>query len=100
MIKEFRTFEGFALERYFRAKFIEEKRYTAMAGWWDRKGENEVDLVCEDEPSGAIDFYEIKCNPKAIDLGVLKEKSERFFEKHPEKRTAAVRLKGLSPTEM
>ena len=31
----------------FRAKFLEEGRYTRIGGWWDRKGENEIDLVCE-----------------------------------------------------
>lgn len=98
--KDFVVFSGYALERYFEWKFTEEERYTQMGGWWDRKGENEIDLVCEDEMSGKLDFYEVKRNHAAIDLDVLKRKTERFFEKHPEKTGLKRRLLGLSLRDM
>ncbi len=97
---DFDTFSGYSLERYFEWKFIEEQRYTNMGGWWDRKGENEIDLVCEDETARTLDLYEVKRNRSAIDLSVLKAKAMRFFEKHPEKIGHKHRILGLSLDDM
>ena len=79
---------------------MEEKSYSQMGAWWDRKGENEIDLVCKDEFAEIIDFYEIKRDPSRIDLGKLKLKAERFFEKQPELRSLAVNYRALSLSDM
>ena len=55
--RDYDVFSGHALEWYFRWKFIEEKKYTRIDAWWDRKGENEIDLVCDDEMSRRLDFF-------------------------------------------
>jgi len=90
------VFSGYALERYFRWKFTEDTTYTRMGGWWDRKGENEIDLVCEDEINGRLDFYEIKRDATRIDLAALKAKTEVFFEKNPAMRSIEGECRGLS----
>ena len=90
------VFCGYALERYFRWKFTEDTTYTRMGGWWDRKGENEIDLVCEDEINGRLDFYEIKRDATHIDLAALKAKTEVFFEKNPAMRSIEGECRGLS----
>ena len=94
------AFSGYALERYFRWKFTEETTYTRMGGWWDRKGENEIDLVCEDEINGRIDFYEVKRDPSRIDLVALKSKTEAFFEKNPTLRSLESDCRGLSLSDV
>jgi len=71
-----------------------------MGAWWDRKGENEIDLVCEDEMKGMIDFYEIKVDESRYDRTLLEEKSEVFLTKYPEKRNLRRRLCGLSLKDM
>ncbi len=83
--REYSAFSGYALERYFRLKIAEESSCTAIGTWWDRKGENEIDIVCEDETSGTMDFYEVKSDPERYSRSVLERKVEAFFEKHPEK---------------
>ena len=98
--RDFDMFSGYALERYFQWKFLEEARYTKMESWWDRKGENEIDLVCEDQTRNRLDFYEIKRDSSRIDLNVLKTKSEVFFAKHPELRSREVAHIGLSLEDM
>ena len=90
------AFSGYALERYFRWKFTENTTYTRMGGWWDRKGENEIDLVCEDEINGRLDFYEIKRDAARIDLAALKNKTDVFFEKNPAMRSLEGECRGLS----
>ena len=94
--RDYDVFSGIALEAYFRIKFIEEHRYTKIGGWWDRKGENEIDIVCENEFNGTLDVYEVKREAKRIDLGKLPEKCEAFLIKHPEYRQHSISYKGLS----
>ena len=57
--RDYGVFSGYALDRYFQWKMICESDCTNMGGWWDRKGENEIDLICENELNETIDFYEI-----------------------------------------
>jgi len=91
---------GLALERYFHWKFTEESDYSRMGGWWDRKGENEIDLVCEDEQSGKVDLYEIKRDGRRIDIGLLEQKAQAFLAKHPELRERKIVCRGLSLRDM
>ena len=94
--RDFSQFSGPALERYFRWKFAEEKRYTRMDAWWDRKGENEIDLVCEDELNGKLDFYEVKRDRERIDLSKLRAKAAAFLTKNPELSGRQTAFAGLS----
>lgn len=98
--RDFDAFTGYALERYFYWKFIEDTHYVRMGGWWDRKGENEIDLVCEDEAKGTLDFYEIKREKRRISLKDLERKAEAFFAKNPELGEKAVEYKGRTIEEM
>ena len=94
--RDYEVFSGHALEGYFRQKFIEEGRYSRMGGWWDRRGENEIDLVCENEFEHYLDFFEVKRELRRIDLKELKEKAEAFFLKNPNKRNLCVHFQALS----
>ena len=99
-VRDFDVFSGYSLERYFHWKFVEEKSYSRMGAWWDRKGENEIDLVCEDETTNTLDIYEIKREADRIDLKELQRKSTRFFEKHPDLKSRSRHFHGLSLADM
>ena len=98
--RDYEVFSGRALEQYFRWNFIEEKKYTRMDSWWDRKGENEIDLVCDDEVAGRLDFFEVKRDSKRIDLDSLQKKSMAFFAKNPQMAQRKVSFGGLSIQDM
>ena len=98
--RDFPAFSGYALERYFQWKMVCESTCTNMGGWWDRKGENEIDLICEDELEGSIDFYEIKVDERRFDRKALESKTAAFLEKHPEKGGLRRRLVALSLKDM
>ena len=98
--RDYETFSGIALEGYFRQKFVEERRYTKIGGWWDRRGENEIDLVCDDSADGRLDFYEVKRDASRIDLKRLQEKSVAFFQKNPDMKDRTVSFNGLSLCDM
>ncbi len=98
--RDYETFSGIALEGYFRQRLIEEQRYTKIGGWWDRRGENEIDLVCDDSVAGRIDFYEVKRGASRIDVERLQEKAEAFFQKNPDLKGRKVSFLGLSMRDM
>lgn len=96
ILRDYAVFSGKALEGYFIAKLSESGRYTGLGNWWDRKGENEIDLVCEDEINGRLDFYEVKRDKRRINLASLKAKADAFFEKNPGLRSLESECRGLS----
>ena len=98
--RDLNVFCGYSLERYFYWKFVEETSYTRMGGWWDRKGENEIDLVCDDEFAGKLVFYEVKVSSERIDLKALKAKAEAFFAKNPGLKDRKVSFRALSLKDM
>ena len=100
VVRDFDAFSGYALERFFYWKFAEETTYTKMGAWWNRKGEEEIDLVCEDELNGTIDFYEIKHDMRRFDKNRLQQKIDAFYEKHPEKKSMQAVARGLSLVDM
>ena len=58
----------------------ESGKYTRLGYWHDRKGENEIDIVAEDELENKIEFIEVKRQEKNFDESVLRAKSELFFK--------------------
>lgn len=100
ILDDYAVFSGWMLEGYFKAKFAESHLYTRMGAWWDRKGENEIDLVCENELTGKIDFYEIKRDAGRIKMGTLKNKVAAFFEKNPNRHGKSEVLHGLSLADL
>ena len=94
--RDYETFSGFALEGYFREKFIEGRRYTKIGSWWDRKGENEIDLICEDEQHNRLHLFEVKRDPTRIDLNALEKKAEALLRKNPELNSRKITFGGLS----
>ncbi len=95
-MRDFDVFSGYALKRYFHWKFIEDETYTAMGAWWNRKGENEIDLVCDDEFENRLDFCEVKRDATRVDMTALAVKSEAFLAANPSLRQRTIHLRALS----
>ena len=100
MDKDYTTYTGKVLERYFLAKMIESEEYTQIASWWDRKGENEIDLIAADELEQKVTFYEVKRQAKDINLGILKDKAEHFFQATGKLKKYDIGYQGLSMEDM
>lgn len=78
VFRDYSVFSGRALESYFRRRLAEKGKFTKLGNWWDRRGENEIDLVALDELERRLCFCEIKRQKDRIDLGVVREKAEVF----------------------
>lgn len=72
--RDYPTFSGRALEEYFRCKFRESGEFTALGGYWNRKGEDEIDLIALDEVEKKAVIAEIKRNKQNIKMDVLMQK--------------------------
>lgn len=93
-LASYETFSGRALEQLFLEKFRISKRFSLLGSWWDRKGENEIDLIAEDDTS--VFFFEIKRNSKKINLQTLLRKTEVFLAQHEKLRQKKIVVRGLS----
>jgi len=82
--RDYATFSGLMLERYFHAKAAESGCYTMIGRWWDRKGENEIDMIAANEIENTVDVYEIKRNRRNISFASLEAKAAKMLPQvHP-----------------
>ena len=98
--RDYETFSGKMLERYFRRVLVESKEFTRIGSWWDRKGENEIDIVAENELNNEAIFIEVKRKEENFDAKVLNEKVNVFTRATGKFKDYAVSQKGLSMTDM
>ena len=100
VMRDYSTFSGLMLERYFHRVAMESEEFTRIGRWWDRKGENEIDMIAEDELTNSAIFYEIKRQKDDISLGVLKQKVEVFLQATGQFKGYKISYKGLSMEDM
>ena len=98
--RDYDTFSGLMLERYFRRVLIERQAYTRIGGWWDRKGENEIDIVAENELNDEATFFEVKRKAGNIDMEALEHKAAAFLRATGEFKGYKIFYKGLSMDDM
>lgn len=98
--RDFDIFSGHMLERYFYNKLIESGEYTRIGSWWDRKGENEIDLIAINELTQTATFFEVKRNADKISLPLLQRKVDVFMNATHELRGYTIAIKGLSMDDM
>jgi len=91
--KGYEQYSDLILEEYFRAKMAEEERITSIGSYWDKKGENQIDLIALNDIDKTTIVAEIKRNPKKIDLNLLQIKANSIKK---ELAKYIVDLRGLS----
>jgi AAA+ ATPase superfamily predicted ATPase len=72
--QHYEQFTGRTLEKYFQSQMMETGKYTMVGNWWDRKGENEIDMIALNEFDHTGIVAEIKRNPHKISLTELQNK--------------------------
>lgn len=97
--RDYSSVSGFMMERYFMKKFQEEGRYI-IGKWWDRKGENEIDLIIVDPIQKEVWFYELKKQGYRYKENEFREKVDKVLEQTPELRKMTVHLGSLSLDDM
>lgn len=98
--RDYDIFSGWMLERYFRDRLIEAGKYTRIGSWWDRKGENEIDIIAVDEIDETALVAEVKRNSDKISLDTLGKKLDTFLTANKELRSYNISLQPLSMKDM
>ena len=74
--------------------------YTRLGYWNDRKGENEIDIIAEDEVDNKIEFIEVKRQSKNFDEELLKSKAATFMKAVGPYEGYEISYKGISIDDM
>lgn len=98
--RDYNTYTGKVLELWFKAVMKESERFTHIDSWWDRKGENEIDIIAADDLEKRVTFYEVKRQRSEIGLKLLEEKVQRFKEVTGEFNKYVSNLAGVSMEDM
>lgn len=98
--RDYETFSGKMLERYFKDKLIEEKQFTQIDNWWSRNGQDEIDLIAINELTKKAVFYEIKRNEKELNLPLLEQRTNTFLVATRELKKYTISSMGLSLSDM
>lgn len=98
--RDYETYSGKVLERFFMDAMKEHGDYTHIGSWWDRKGENEIDIIAADDLEKRVTFFEVKRQREELDMTVLKEKAQRFMQATGKYGKYEVCYKGLCMEDM
>jgi len=94
--RDYKTFSGKMLEKYFRTKIIQTQRITQIGGYWDKKGENEIDLIVVNELERQAQIIEVKRNAGNINLEALRNKGVHFLHDTGMLKDYQISYRGLS----
>ena len=73
--KGYEQYTGLVLEQYFRQKWMEEERVTLVGNYWDRKGQNEIDMIALNDIDKTAVVAEIKRQRRKFSPTELAEKT-------------------------
>ena len=97
ILRDYETFTGKTLERYFIAKLQEEGNLSKLGSWWDKKSENEIDIITINELEKSCRIYEIKRQASKLKLEKLEAKARVLMQNLP---GYSHELSGLSMSDM
>lgn len=95
--RDFNTYSGYFLEKYFKEKLSLTEEYLLIGTYWEKANENEIDIVAINDMKKKMLFAEVKINKKKISIDLLKEKARKLIQKHPD---YTVEFKGFSIEDM
>lgn len=81
--RDFESFNGPYLEKYFREKLALAGDYSLIGRYWEKGNQNEIDIVAVNEVEKRILFAEVKRNKAKISPALLKAKSSKLLNTFP-----------------
>lgn len=97
VIRDYNTYSGRILERYFIEKIKSERKYNIIGTYWERDNQNEIDVVAVNELEKSIFFAEVKRKRENINVQKLEEKAQSLSKQFKDYKTVYA---GLSLEDM
>jgi len=82
--RDFNTYCGKLLERFFQQLFAESKKYNSIGSYWRKGNLDEIDLVAINDMKKEIAIAEVKMNKERINVENLKKKSQKLLTHYPD----------------
>jgi AAA+ ATPase superfamily predicted ATPase len=79
--RDFDTYSGIFLEKYFREEFALSGKYTRLGSYWERGNLNELDIVAIDDLHNKVLIAEVKMNKSRFRPNLLKEYAHNLINK-------------------
>jgi len=79
--RDFATFSGKQLESLYSTLLKDSQQFNRIGGYWDNKGENEIDIVAINDLEKRILVVEVKRQLKRFDPQQLASKTEHLLQK-------------------
>lgn len=97
ILRDYNTYSGNILEKYFIDKLKSEKKYNLIGTYWEKQNQNEIDIVAINDKQNKMMLVEVKRNPKKISIEKLKGKSGNLVKQY---KAYKVAYKGYSLDDM
>lgn len=83
ILRDYKTYSGLILERYFREKIMSEETLSSIGSYWESGNQNEIDIVALNEYEKTAIIAEVKRNSKNISLKNLQNKATNLVKQLP-----------------
>jgi len=80
--RDFATYSGKFLEKYFREKLQASGKFSAIGSYWEKGNQNEIDIVALNDTEKTLLIAEVKRNAAKINLQLLEKKAQKLLQKH------------------
>lgn len=77
--RDYPTYSGKILERYFTEKLASSKRYSAIDTYWEKGNQCVIDIIAVNDLEMTVLFAEVKRKRENISIPVLKEKAKKLL---------------------
>jgi uncharacterized protein len=81
--RDYSTYAGLILERFFHTKLSESGKYNRIGSYWEKDHKNEIDLVAVNDMKKELMIAEVKMNGDRINLTALQQKAKALLASYP-----------------
>lgn len=79
--RDYSSFVGKILEKYFMEKMMDSKEFTEIGTYWESGNQNEIDIVAINEIEKKLVVAEVKLNKQKISMPLLQQKARGMAER-------------------
>ncbi|MDR0799687.1 MAG: ATP-binding protein [Dysgonamonadaceae bacterium] len=95
--RDYQTYSGLILERYFREKLMETENLSTIGSYWESGNQNEIDIVALNEYENTAIIAEVKRNKDRINLNILQNRAGNLVK---QLSGYTIEYRGLSMEDM
>ncbi len=95
--RDYKTYSGRVLEKYFTEKMLDERKYSAIGTYWEKGNQNEIDIIAVNENEKRLVIVKVKRKAENINIAELKYKAESLTKQF---KDYTIEYEGLSMENM